>query len=87
MAREDLGQAVGEVARQALARPLGEPQFEVQPVVAAARVAELDIVAAFLRVAEERLEELLGPLCGKERREFLLREDVLILTHRLFPPV
>ncbi|NDY43398.1 hypothetical protein G3N55_11170 [Dissulfurirhabdus thermomarina] len=77
MALEDLREAVGEVARQALPRPLGEPELEVQGPRGLVEVgeAEGDVEGPLLGAPVEGLEEGVVAAGREERGDEGLVED------------
>lgn len=68
MALENLRQAVGQAAHEAAARALVEFEVKMQfAIVAFLGIDnETDIIGSLFRIAEQRIEKIIGPLDGEK---------------------
>lgn len=80
VAGEDLGQAVGEVAGQALARPLVKFQGKGQGLGLGVVTLEgqADVVGTLAGVAQQGVEELVGPVGRKKAGQNLAGKELLL---------
>lgn len=79
MALENLRQAVGQAAHEAAARALVEFEVKMQfAIVAFLGIDnETDIIGSLFRIAEQRIEKIIGPLDGEKIIQTLRGKNVV----------
>lgn len=77
MAAENLGQAIGQAANKAAARPFMQVQVELQGmgVFVIGMITQLNVISALACIAEQRLKKIIGPLRRKQLGQDIVRKQ------------
>lgn len=85
MPGKDIGEAVGEVAGQATARPLPQVQVKLQlpALLVETGKTQGNVIRPFAGVTKQGFKESIGPLWGKQCLDRIGTEDARVICHDL----